>query len=219
MKRLLTILSLVALVLSASAQELWTGTFATAPEFTGRGDMPQHSALTGNTIRQIVKVTTAGKQLRVQLSNEFSDIPVEINGVYIALAKDTTDIDLKTVKWLKFAGKKNVTIPAHQAIYCDAFNYNLSKLTRLAVTICYGKRTPEHMTSHRGSRTNSYIALGNVKPGKKFVTIEKLAHWYNIAKIEVKAKKPAIAILGNSITDGRGSTTDAQNRWPDFMEK
>ena len=217
MKRLLIILMLAALVVPMSAQEAWTGTFATAPEFTGRGDMPQHSSLSGNTIRQIVKVTTAGKQLRVQLSNEFSDTPVEINGVYIALAKDTSDIDLKTVKWLKFAGKKNVSIPARQALYCDAFSYNLPKLTRLAVTICYGKNTPEHMTSHRGSRTNSYIAKGNVKPGKKYVTIEKLAHWYNIARIEVKAQKPAIAILGNSITDGRGSTTDAQNRWPDFM--
>lgn len=141
MKRLLIILMLAALVVPMSAQEAWTGTFATAPEFTGRGDMPQHSSLSGNTIRQIVKVTTAGKQLRVQLSNEFSDTPVEINGVYIALAKDTSDIDLKTVKWLKFAGKKNVSIPARQALYSDAFSYNLPKLTRLAVTICYGKNT------------------------------------------------------------------------------
>ena len=76
MKRLLIILMLAALVVPMSAQEAWTGTFATAPEFTGRGDMPQRSSLSGNTIRQIVKVTTAGKQLRVQLSNEFSDTPV-----------------------------------------------------------------------------------------------------------------------------------------------
>lgn len=43
-------------------------------------------------------------------------------------------------------------------------------------------------------------------------------HWYNIAALEVKGSDiPCVAVLGNSITDGRGSTTNKQNRWPDYM--
>ena len=43
-------------------------------------------------------------------------------------------------------------------------------------------------------------------------------HWFNISAIDVlDSKASSIAILGNSITDGKGSTNDAQNRWPDFF--
>lgn len=44
-------------------------------------------------------------------------------------------------------------------------------------------------------------------------------HWYNLSAIDVKTDKatPVVAILGNSITDGRGSTTNHQNRWTDFL--
>ena len=89
-----TTIFLVALLLSlagltAHADE-WVGTWATAPEFTGQGDMPQHTTLTDNSIRQIVHVSIGGDVLRLQLSNEFSREAVEIRSVYIADAKDST---------------------------------------------------------------------------------------------------------------------------------
>ena len=54
---------------------------------------------------------------------------------------------------------------------------------------------------------------------KSFVEGEKVDHWYNLSAIDVKTdvKTPVVAVLGNSITDGRGSTTNMQNRWTDFL--
>ena len=195
----------------------WFGTFATAPEYTGAGDMPQLTTLAGHTLRQIVKVSAGGNTIRLQLSNEFSQEPVEIKAVYIAPALDSFLIDRQSAKYITFGGKRSVTIGAKQAVYSDALTYALKPLGRLAVTIIYGERVPEHMTSHRGSRTLSYIAAGEVKPTAKLKPVERLAHWYNLTRIEVKGQGSAVAILGNSITDGRGSTTNAQNRWPDSM--
>jgi lysophospholipase L1-like esterase len=37
--------------------------------------------------------------------------------------------------------------------------------------------------------------------------------------VEAPKKAGAIAILGNSITDGRGSTTNEQNRWADVLSR
>lgn len=200
-----------------SAQPRWVGTWATAPEYTGDGDMPRTTNLTDCSLRQIVRVSLGGDKLRMQLSNEFSDEPVEIKAVYIADALDSCDIQTKTARYLTFGGKKNVTIAAKQALFSDEMAYNLRPLQRLSVTVVYGK-TPKHATSHRGSRTTSYIMNGVSKPNKPFVTTERLDHWYNIAAIDIQSEtKQAIAILGNSITDGRGSTTNAQNRWPDFL--
>ena len=43
--------------------------------------------------------------------------------------------------------------------------------------------------------------------------------FHDLSAIDVKTDKatPVVAILGNSITDGRGSTTNHQNRWTDFL--
>jgi len=89
----------------------------------------------------------------------------------------------------------------------------------LIIDLDIRKGTLTNMTSHRGSRTTSYIIKGTSKPRKSFVPTEQLDHWYTIAALDVmaSANTPCIAVLGNSITDGRGSTTNLQNRWTDCM--
>ena len=221
MKRHIILTSLLALTMSVgsvNAQE-WQGTWATAVEFTGPGDMPKAS-LSNRSCRMIVHVSTGGNTLRLQLSNTFGSSDTDIRSVYIADAGDAQQIDVKSAKYLTFNGKKNVTLKKGESLYSDEFAYNLKPLQLLSITINYGDRTPENATSHRGSRTTSYIIGGESKPKTSFdAPQEKLDHWYNIASIEVKdsQKFPVIACLGNSITDGRGTTTNKQNRWTDFL--
>lgn len=216
MKKLLTIF-LATFALALNAQQ-WTGTWGTAAEFTGPGDMPQKTTLDNTSVRQIVHVSLGGDCLRLQLSNEFSAQPVEIKSVYIADAKDSCDIDRKTARMLRFEGQYNTIIQPGKTIWSDLIKYNLKPLQLLSITVCYGAQVPVNATSHRGSRTTSYIAKGTIKPGKAFNTFERVDHWYNITKIDVPANgRKAIAVLGNSITDGRGTTTNKQNRWTDIM--
>ena len=210
--------------LTTKAQQVWKGTWATAVERTGKGDMPKES-LSNRSCRQVVHVSVEGNELRLKLSNEQSKEPVDIKSVYVADASDGCQwfVNGKTVKFLAFHGKKNVVLEPGKAIYSDAFKYALKAGQRLSITIDYGKRTPENATSHRGSRTTSYIVNGlhrTPKPmDKSFDDGERVDHWYNLSALEVKADAsvPVIAVLGNSITDGRGSTTNMQNRWTDFL--
>lgn len=218
MKKLLTIM-LLALATHMQAQTDWTGTWATAAEFTGPGDMPKAS-LASTSLREIIQVSFGGEQLSLQLSNEFSKEPVEIKSIYIADAKDSCDIDVRTATYLRFGKQKSVTIPAGATVESDVIRYKLKPLQRLSITICYGPNVPVNATSHRGSRTTSFIAQGEVKPSKPFKAFERVDHWYNITKLNVlNSGQKAVAVLGNSITDGRGSITNQQNRWPDFMAK
>lgn len=197
----------------------WVGTFATAPEYTGPGDMPQTTTLAGTTLRQVVRVSVGGTTVRVQLSNHFSESDVDIRSVYLADAGDTSSIVPSSARYLTFSGRRSLRLRAGAEVYSDPLRFHLRPLQRVAVTVVYGGQVPQHATSHRGSRTHSYIAAGEVGPRRRFVAIEKPVHWYNLTRIEVLGapQTEAVAILGNSITDGRGSTTDAQNRWPDFM--
>lgn len=198
----------------------WEATWATAIEFTGPGDMPAAS-LSNRAIRQIIHVSKGGDVLRLKLSNVHSKEPVDIKSIFIADAKDSSDIDVRTAKYLTFGGKRSATIEPGGEITTDAASYKLKPLQLLAVTVNYGESTPVNASSHRGSRTTSYIIKGEAKPKTKFTNPEKLEHWYNIAALDVlrdnSTDADAIAVLGNSITDGRGSTTNKQNRWTDAL--
>ena len=224
-KKLSLMIALLSLACTGlEAQNVWKGTWATAVEYTGKGDMPKES-LSNRSCRQVVHVSFGGNEMRLKLSNEFSKEPVDIKSVYIADtdASANWEIKAKTVKYLKFNDKKNVTIAPGKAIYSDDLKFTLKAGQRLTITIDYGEQTPEHATSHRGSRTTSYIVNSSVRTAKpmdkSFVEGEKVDHWYNLSAIDVKTdvKTPVVAVLGNSITDGRGSTTNMQNRWTDFL--
>ncbi len=223
-KNIFLLLALAASPLLASAQEVWKGTWATAVEWTGQGDMPKAS-LSNRSCRQVIHVSMGGSELRLKLSNEFGSGPVVMKSVYIADTDKDSNwlVNGKSVRYLTFGGKKGVTVEPGKTVYSDVCAYALQSGQRLTVTIDYGKQTPEHATSHRGSRTTSYIVDGvkkTPKPmDKAFGDGEKADHWYNIAALEVKAdgKVPVVTVLGNSITDGRGSTTNKQNRWTDFL--
>ena len=88
----------------------------------------------------------------------------------------------------------------------------------VAITMHMGEASSTSVTGHPGSRTDSYIIEGQ---GSDFTGAVKTAHWYIINAIEIKAEKKAraVVVLGNSITDGRGSTTNEQNRWTDNLSR
>lgn len=214
----LFVLMLLMISDAVHSQTKWTGTWATAVESPlSVSDMPETS-LSGNSLRQVIHVSIGGKKLRLQLSNEMSTQPLEIKSAYIADAGDGADIDAETAAYLTFGGKRSVTLERGKAVYTDPVDYDLKPLQLLSVTINYGN-TPEKATTHRGSRTTSYIMSGESQPAAAFDTVEKLEHWYNISALEVEApvETRCVACIGNSITDGRGSTTDGHNRWTDVM--
>lgn len=213
MKRLLTIL-LASIALVSYAQQEWTGTWATAPQSTNNGNMPKTS-MNNCAIRQTVHVSLGGNVIRLQFSNEYGNAPLKIKSVYIADALDSCDIDVKSARYLTFSGKRQTEIGAGKAAFSDAVKYDLKPLQRLSITINYEK-SPEKVTSHPGSRTTSYIIKGLSKPSTSFANGERVEHWYNISAIDIHGfSGGCIAVLGNSITDGRGSTTNHQNRWTD----
>jgi lysophospholipase L1-like esterase len=73
------------------------------------------------------------------------------------------------------------------------------------------------MNGHPGSRTTSFIVPDNVISASSLPKASKTAHWYIVTGIDVQAdaSNKAIVVLGDSITDGRGSTTDGNDRWAD----
>ena len=221
MKRLLVLLMVFCALSTVSSAQNWVGTWATAPQTVVRSFMPYNNCMTNRSVRQAVKVSIGGNVIRLKLSNIYSMQPVEIRSIYIAHAKDSFAIDAKTAQYFKFGNSYKTVIPAGKQIVSDALKFNLRNLERVAITINYTS-APEVPTVHMGSRTTSYIMKGVTNAHSNFAKAFRENHWYNISGIDVYTMNnnmSAIAIIGNSITDGKCSTDNAQNRWPDVMSE
>ena len=221
MKRLLVLLMVFCALSTVSSAQNWVGTWATAPQTVVRSFMPYNNCMTNRSVRQVVKVSIGGNVIRLKLSNIYSMQPVEIRSIYIAHAKDSFAIDAKTAQYFKFGNSYKTVIPAGKQIVSDALKFNLRNLERVAITINYTS-APEVPTVHMGSRTTSYIMKGVTNAHSNFAKAFRENHWYNISGIDVYTMSnnmSAIAIIGNSITDGKCSTDNAQNRWSDVMSE
>ena len=221
MKRLLVLLMVFCAISTVSSAQNWVGTWATAPQTVVRSFMPYNNCMTNRSVRQVVKVSIGGDVIRLKLSNIYSMQPVEIRSIYIAHAKDSFAIDAKTAQYFKFGNSYKTVIPAGKQIVSDALKFKLRNLERVAITINYTS-APEIPTVHMGSRTTSYIMKGVTNAHSNFEKAFRENHWYNISGIDVYTMSnnmSAIAIIGNSITDGKCSTDNAQNRWPDVMSE
>lgn len=198
-------------------EQNWVGTWAAAIQLVEPGNMPPSPGLANNTIRQIVCVSKGGKTLRFRFSNDFGESPVNFGAVQIAASAGGSSIDKATAKYLLFNHEGNVTISPGSEVLSDPIDFDLKPRARLAITIYFGK-TPAMITGHPGSRTTSYLVAGNQTGAKSaFSNAVKTDHWYFIQGIDVISTGSAVAVLGDSITDGRGSTTNQQDRWPDLL--
>jgi lysophospholipase L1-like esterase len=164
-------------------------------------------------------VSIGGSKVRVRISNEYGTADVALIAVHIAKPMGAGGIDTSTDMALTFNGMANVTIPTGMAATSDPFDYNLAPLSDLTITIAFGNQTGE-ITGHPGSRATSYMTAGN-HVSDASLTANATQHWYFISNVDVMApdSSAAIVILGDSITDGRGSTTDGNDRWPDDLAK
>lgn len=210
----------------ADSSKHWVGTWAAAPyNTTSDANNKPSGALDEKSMRQIVRVSIGGDTVRVKFSNITCSQPVIMKSVTIAESPDGTKsiVNPSTITKLTFNGDSTVTINAKSEVYSDPVAFDLQSSMRVAITIYYGQcKTPDDMTFHYGSRTNSYYTSGNKVSAVDFNGAQTIERWYTICGIDVLAPKSAFAVaaIGNSITDGASLSGGLHNRWTDrFSEE
>jgi len=198
----------------------WIGTWASAQQLTESQNNPPKPGLSDNTLRQVIHVTLGGSQLRVRFSNAYGNSPVTINTAHIAASTAGSTIEPATDKALTFGGEPSVTIEARQEVYSDTLDFDVTPLSNLAVSIYFGQ-TSAKVTGHPGSRTTSYIQAGNAVAAPDMDSAVKTDHWYILSGVDLwlDDSYACVVTLGDSITDGRGSTTNGNDRWPDDLAR
>jgi lysophospholipase L1-like esterase len=172
------------------------------------------------TLREIVRTTLSGTALRVRLSNAFGTAPLIIDAASIARSPDNKAAAVENPHALTFNGTRSVTLPAGADMLSDPVAIATPAFADLVVSIHY-ETAPVVQTGHPGSRATSYLAPGNQVDAPTLTDATTADRWFNLSAIEVQAcsLKPVVVILGDSITDGRGSTTNGNDRWPDVLAR
>lgn len=225
----------------------WITAWTAMPQLTEPANLPPPpfnatpAIFANTTIRQTIRLTgtPAGTtRLRLRLSNAFGLTPLTLSALTLAqplpLTTNSTGagspaIDPSTLQTVTFAGDGNFSIPPGALAVSDALEFPLEASDSADLSISLYLQTGQTgnaITSHPGSRTTSWLAFGDhtaspTLAGEEEAAAASVAHWYFLSAIEAWAPNPSsaatLAIIGDSITDGRGSTTDANNRWPDLL--
>jgi lysophospholipase L1-like esterase len=211
-------LQLLVLPLSAGPAR-WIGTWATAPlaEPADKEKLP----LDGATLRQIVHVSLGGDTLRLRISNAFGETPLVLRGAHLALAAAGGATEQGTDHALTFAGQAGVTIPPGASYLSDPLEFALPPQGDVAISLLFD-HVPVTLTMHGGSRTTSYLQAGDALAATALPDATKFTRWYFINGIDVVSVSPdaaALVVLGDSITDGHGTTTDGNDRWTDTLTR
>ncbi|KAI1341257.1 SGNH hydrolase-type esterase domain-containing protein [Xylariaceae sp. FL0016] len=206
----------------------WVATWTSMPQLVEQSNMPPSpfsgsSTFKDATLRQTLHMSIGGERFRVQISNTFggSDLPITEASVALPTGgkAGVGGIDTSSLKGLTFNGSASTTVPRGTVIYSDPVDFKVSPQAMITVTLySQAGQSGSSITGHPGSRTTSWMQQGN-HVNASTVTGSSTKHWYFLTVVEAWAPKStaALVILGDSITDGRGSTDDANNRWPDLL--
>jgi len=172
------------------------------------------------TLRQIVHISVGGRAVRVRFSNAIGSLPLTIDAASVGVRLTGANIVPGTLKPLTFGGVSSITIPPHAVAVSDPVALRIEAQTDLAISLFVENATATtqltlaHQTSYL-SGTGDFTGSANLSPASTFTS------WYFLAGVEVKARNGTgtVVAFGDSITEGFGSTTDANARWPDVLAR
>jgi len=198
----------------------WVGSWAASQQLVEPSNALDAEDLRDASLRQIVHLSLGGAEIRLRLSNRFGATPLHLTSVRVArpTSPSSDKIVPGTDKALTFSGSAAVTIPAHADYLSDPLSFPVKALSDLAITM-HIDVPPDGQTGHPGSRATSYLAHRDVTSAAELPGAKAVDHWYFIAGIDVTAppEARAVVILGDSITDGHGATTNGNDRWTDAL--
>lgn len=196
---------------ASAGKSQWITAWAAAPDSPG-------PAFSNKTVRQMMRTSVAGTKVRLRLSNLFGSGPITITSVHLARHESGSTIMPKSGRSISFGGKSSVTIPKGADVVSDPVAFRVAALEVLAVSI-YLPDPIELSTMHTTAIQTAYIAPGNVAEKETLPAGETDTSRFFLTDVEVTAKNNsrAIVIMGDSVTDGVGSTEDKNSRWPDRL--
>ncbi|MCB1649580.1 MAG: SGNH/GDSL hydrolase family protein [Gammaproteobacteria bacterium] len=218
-------LSLLPAVQAQSPDGLrWVTTWTASPSTLPPGMLPEEArgdAYQDQTLRMIAHTSIGGDMVRVRIANTHGNKPLLIGSASIALQTQGSAVDERSLTRLSFAGERSITIPRGGFVISDPVAFSVPQMGNLSVSL-YLPQASGTPTSHSTAFQQNFVsAAGDYSMSGNFEATETPAMWQYLSAIDVGRQDDitAIVTLGDSITDGWGSTESANHRWPNFFAR
>jgi lysophospholipase L1-like esterase len=184
----------------AAPQPVWDSTFVLP--------MNVPALLDDQTVRETVRISAGGGRIKLVFSNRYGNVPLEIGAASVMTQAVT------------FAGALHVAIAPGATVTSDAIRLPVAPLSLLQVTTYLPRRTT--VTGfHWGASQHISVVPGN--PGQAVDVPDAMRVegrlFLSAVLVDALPHGRTVVALGDSITDGNGSTPDANRRWPDFLAR
>ena len=205
----------------------WTQTIPTSPSSSRAwiatwGASPSDASsigVSGQTIREMVRVSLGGEWVRIRLSNLFGAKQLVVGTTHLALHAAGPAIVAGSDRIVTFSGRRSVVLPPRALVVSDPISLRVSPLQELAVSL-YLPGDTGPLTIHTLGMQTAYLSIpGDFTAALSLPVASTSLSRYLLSQVEVLAPGSAQALvaLGDSLTDGNGSTIDANHRWPDLL--
>ncbi|MEU0409940.1 SGNH/GDSL hydrolase family protein [Streptomyces griseorubiginosus] len=199
--------------LSVRAEQVgWSGSWAAATS-----NLQAVGPWSDRTLRLVVHTSVGGPRVRLRFDNTFAAAPVRIGRASVAVRAVGAVARERPVA-VAFAGAAGVEIPAGAQAFSDPLGFEVPGGADLLVSF-HLPGTVAAAPVHRLGAQRSYVsgrgdhtADGSGAPYTSVLTSRPL-----LTGVDVGGGPGSVVVLGDSITDGTKSTTDANRRWPDVL--
>ena len=231
--RVIAVMALVVLLSAACVQPPWFATWYAAPQnynILYPGVTVPPLAISNQSIRQIVHTSHGGSLIRVKLSNFFGTTPVTFAEARIARSTGNGGIDPATDHTLRFGGNSTVTLAPGEERWSDPVYLQVPTQSDLAISLYVPLNTPVVTTHTIGMQTN-YLSPGDQASAAVMSNATATTMYFWLSEVDAstadasgsvtdQATHPykVVVAFGDSITDGYGSTPNANHRWPNLLD-
>ena len=205
--------------LVAASTNAWIATWATSPQ-SGTPD-PREPLLNidNQTVRERVRASIGGTQIRLRFSNEFGSSPLLIGAATVAIPTNASTIKEESIRNVTFEGRNSIEIPAGAPVLSDAIRFPLAPGAEIGISIYFPKRltTP---TLHAFAFKHAVVSQhGDFTHERKIDPAALSTASISVTAVLVPAQPSnrLVVAFGDSISDGDGSTVDADNNYPNNL--
>ena len=209
---------------SAAPSMRWASTWYASPQPAWDDDfiLPTGvpASLQGQTVRETVRLSVGGRRIRLVFSNRYGATPLVLGETRVAMAGPDGTALPGTSLAVRFGGESGAVVPAGAPLVSDPVDLAPGAFTRLAISVFLPGPTPLR-TFHWGAQQTALVGKGNLTAAPVMALAQGIPGRLFLSAVlaEVPQATRTVVVLGDSITDGNGSTPGADHRWPDFLAR
>ena len=202
--------------LDGAPRNAWIATWAASPQPTAPNPRKPLLNIEDQTVRERVRVSIGGAQICLRFSNEYGTAPLLIGSATVGVSVDPASVRPGSFQTVTFGGRNSVTIPAGAPVLSDPMAFPVASGAEISISLYFPKRvaTP---TLHALALKRAVVSQhGDYTRAEKIEAAAASESLILVSAVLVPAQpsQRLVVAFGDSVTDGDGSTVEADHNWP-----